>query len=91
VGPSEFESLPLGACWQHRGLRAGYDVVYFRFHESGVEIKGATTGLQEGETWIASYYLRVDIFWRTRFARIAIRTMVESFELTVESVGDARW
>jgi hypothetical protein len=50
-----------------------------------------TTGLEEGATWIASYYLQVDKSWRTRFARIATRTTAETFERTVESVGDATW
>jgi hypothetical protein len=88
TGAVEFESLPLDACWQHQGRRVGFEVAYFRTEQSGIEIDGATTGLEEGATWIASYYQQVDKSWRTRFAPIATRTTAETFARTVESVGD---
>ena len=92
TGQVAFDPLPGSACWQHQGLRSGFEVAYFTTVSSGIQIEGTTTGLQEGETWVASYRLEVDgDSWRTRSAVIDIRTSSASYELALESVGDGRW
>jgi hypothetical protein len=86
-----FKSLPLSACWQHAGLRLGFEVVYFKTQPSGVQIEGTTTGRQEDDMWVATYRMEVDDSWNTRSASVSIRTVSDSYERIVESDGGGHW
>jgi hypothetical protein len=86
-----FAGLPPAACWQHQGLRSGFEVVHFVVEPTGLRIEGATTGLQDGDAWVVTYRLQVDQGWRTRRARIASRTSRGSVEQLVESDGEGHW
>jgi uncharacterized protein len=86
-----FDAFPRSACWQHQGLRSGFEVAYFRSVPSGTQIEGTTTALQDDDMWVATYHLEVDESWRTRSAVIDVRTSAGSYKRVLESVGDGRW
>ncbi|HXR22578.1 MAG TPA: putative glycolipid-binding domain-containing protein [Acidimicrobiales bacterium] len=86
-----FDSPPSSACWQHRGLRSGFEVVYFNSGPSGLRAEGTTTGFQDEEIWVVSYKLEVDPSWNTRRAQVTTRAVRGSAERLVESDGDGHW
>lgn len=86
-----FEDPPETACWWHRGLRSGFEVVYFEAGLSGWRIAGTTTALQESDAWVVSCELELDDLWRTRSARIVVRTSSGSREQLVEADGQGDW
>ena len=69
-----FSALPVSAGWQHRGARAGFEVAYFQPADGGYRINGCTTAVEDGQTWVVSYAIRVDETWTTRSARIEGRS-----------------
>jgi hypothetical protein len=86
-----FDSLPATACWQHRGLRSGFEVVYFSAEPYGLRVNGTTTGIQDNETWVVSYELELDSHWSSRRARITTRTVTGTVERLVESDRAGHW
>jgi uncharacterized protein len=86
-----FVNPPRSACWQHEGLRLGFEVSYFTTESGGVEAEGTTTGLQEGDTWIVSYSLVLDESWCTRMARVRSRSASGPADRVLESDGVGHW
>ncbi len=86
-----FTSLPPTACWQHQGLRSGFEVAYFMPEPPGLRIEGTTTGLQDGDTWVVHYQLEVDQSWNTRRAWIRSRTSSGWVEQLIESDTEGHW
>jgi hypothetical protein len=86
-----FQTPPATACWQHQGLRDGFEVAYFTREPAGLRVEGASCGLQDGETWVVSYHLTLDDSWRTR--RVQFRTLTAAgwIESLVESDGAGHW
>jgi hypothetical protein len=91
TGRVSFASPPPAACWQHQGLRSGFEVAYFTVEASGVGVDGATTGLQDRDTWIVTYNLQLDESWCTRRARVTTRTVSGVAERVLESDGGGHW
>jgi hypothetical protein len=89
--PVPFSSPPPAACWQHQGLRSGFEVAYFTPESSGLQVVGTTTGLQDDDIWVVSYHLELDSKWNTRRARLTGKTSVGSVERLVESDGEGHW
>lgn len=55
-----FASLPREAAWQHRGVRSGFEVVFFRDRDDGCLIRGCTTAMEDGSPWaVEQTYLRI--------------------------------
>jgi hypothetical protein len=84
---------PPSAAWQHRQSRSGFEVAYFgNLPDGGHRISGCTTAVEDGQTWIVEYELRVDATWTTRSARIAGRSAAgrRSRRLDVEDAGHWR-
>ena len=86
-----FDSPPLAACWQHQGLRSGFEVAYFTTQSSGLQVEGTTTGLQDDDIWVVSYHVELDSHWNTRRAWTTGRTASGSVERLVQSDGDGHW
>jgi hypothetical protein len=86
-----FDALPASASWRHEGLRSGFEVAAFRPSSTGVRIEGTTTGLQEGTTWVVSYVVELDPTWRTRRARIELRTALGFTERLLQLDGAGVW
>jgi uncharacterized protein len=86
-----FVDPPDSACWQHQGLRSGFEVVYFEALGTGWRIETTTAGLQDGEAWVVSCDLAVDEQWRTRSANVTARTVSAIWELLIEADGEGHW
>ena len=82
---------PATASWRHNGLRSGFEAAYFTNEVNGLLIEGTTVGLQDGATWVVSYEVHVDLAWRTRVARITIRTSSGSIDRHLEADAVGHW
>jgi hypothetical protein len=83
--------LPQAACWQHQGLRSGFEVAYFTVAPGRVRVDGTTTGLQDGLAWIVGYRLELDGAWATRRARVIARGASGRIERVLEADGVGHW
>ena len=86
-----FAAFPAAACWRHRGARSGFEVAYFRAAAGGWSIDGTTTAVEDGQTWIVSYRIRLDAAWLTREARVTARTAAGLRQSGLTADGAGRW
>ena len=86
-----FEVLPVTAAWQHRDARLGFEVVYFQPAGRGYRINGCTTAVENGQTWMVSYAIRLDETWTTRSARITGRSASGTRHVRLETDGLGHW
>ncbi len=86
-----FDSPPRTACWQHHGLRSGFEVVYFSSGPDRVSIEGTTTGIQHGASWVVRYTVELDALWNTRRATVTTRTASGTVDRLIESVRPGHW
>jgi len=86
-----FARLPATACWQHRGLRSGFEVAYFEAGPGGWRIEGATAAVEDAQTWIVTYSIGLDASWLTRDARVTARTASGRRETVLASDGEGHW
>ena len=86
-----FAPLPATACWQHRAARSGFAVAYFQAASGGWRMDGTTAAVEDGQTWIVSYSIRLDAAWLTREARVSSRTASGSRETQLACDGEGRW
>jgi uncharacterized protein len=86
-----FAKLPADACWQHQGLRSGFEVSYFSPDPHGLRIEGTTAGFQDGAAWVVTYDIELDQLWKTRRVRITSKTALGSIEQYAESDGEGHW
>ena len=86
-----FGVLPITAAWQHRDARMGFEVVYFQPASRGYHINGCTTAVEDGQTWMVSYAIRLDETWTTRSARITGRSASGARHVRLKADGLGRW
>ena len=86
-----FNVLPVTAAWQHRGARLGFEVAYFQAAGQGYHINGCTTAVEDGQTWVVTYAIRLDEIWITRSARITGRSASGIRQVQLEADGLGRW
>jgi uncharacterized protein len=86
-----FAPLPATACWRHRGARSGFEVAYFRAGPDDWRMDGTTTAVEDEQTWIVSYSIRLDASWLTREARVTARTATGRRETVLAGDGEGRW
>jgi hypothetical protein len=82
---------PPSAAWAHQDARSGFEVVYFQPHDDGHLLTGATTAVEDGQSWIVDYEIRVDVGWRTRSVRVTGRSNTEARTRLLEGDGEGRW
>ncbi len=82
---------PPTAAWAHQEARSGFEVVYFQPHDDGHLLTGATTAVEDGQSWIVDYEIRVDVGWRTRSARVTGRSSSRARTRLLEGDGEGRW
>ena len=82
---------PATACWLHREARSGFEVAYFRGQEDGWAVDGTTAAVEDTQTWIVTYSIRLDAAWATRSARIMARTAAGLRETWLEVDQTGRW
>jgi uncharacterized protein len=86
-----FSALPASAAWRHRDARAGFEVAYFQPARHGYLISGCTTAVEDGQTWVVSYAIRVDETWTTTSARIEGRSASGMRGALLEADRPGRW
>lgn len=86
-----FAPLPATACWEHRVARSGFEVAYFQAVPAGWSMDGTTAAVEDGQTWIVSYSIRLDASWLTREARVTARTAAGRRETVLAGDGEGRW
>jgi uncharacterized protein len=91
TGTVSFAPLPATACWEHRAARSGFEVAYFQAAPGGWRMDGTTAAVEDGQTWIVSYSIRLDAAWITREARVTARTASGSRETLLACDGEGQW
>jgi uncharacterized protein len=86
-----FSALPAAASWRHEGLREGFEVAFFSHDDRGLRIEGATTAVEDGEPWIVSYVIELDVSWLTRSARITRRSRRANAGMVITADGSGGW
>ena len=86
-----FSGFPATAAWQHRDARLGFEVAYFQPSGGAYHINGCTTAVEDGQTWMVSYAIRLDETWATRSARITGRSASGIRHSRLEADGAGRW
>ena len=86
-----FLPLPPSAAWAHQDARSGFEVAYFQPHDDGHLLTGATTAVEDGQSWIVDYEIQVDVGWRTRSARATGRSTTRARTRLLERNGEGRW
>jgi uncharacterized protein len=86
-----FLPLPPSAAWAHRDARSGFEVAYFQPHDDGHLLTGATTAVEDGQSWIVDYEIQVDVGWRTLSARVTGRSTTGARTRLLETDGEGRW
>jgi hypothetical protein len=86
-----FSVPPVTAAWQHRDARQGFEVAYFSPAGRGYHIRGCTTAVEDGQTWMISYAIRLDETWTTRSARVTGRSASGLRHAGLEADGQGRW
>lgn len=86
-----FSALPAAAAWRHHEARLGFEVAHFQSAGQGYHINGCTTAVEDGQSWVVSYAIRLDETWTTRSARIAGRSASGIRHARLETDGRGRW
>ena len=86
-----FVGLPRQAAWQHRGARAGFEVVFFDDRDGGYLIHGCTAAIEDGTPWTVEYTIELDGAGATRTARITGRSAAGSRSALLEADGAGSW
>lgn len=86
-----FLPTPTSAAWSHQHARTGFEVVYLDQLADGHLLTGTTTAVEDRKPWIIDYEIRVDVGWRTRVARVTLRTDAGRRSRLLQGDGDGRW
>jgi hypothetical protein len=86
-----FAPLPATACWRHHDARSGFEVAYFQAVPGGCRMDGTTAAVEDAQTWIVSYSIRLDTAWLTREARVTARTASGERDTLLACDGAGRW
>jgi len=85
-----FRHLPLHAVWRHVGEPDGFECAFFRVEDDLLVVEGQTIALDRDDVWSVGFSIRIDDSWRTRDARVAVRTAGGVDVVDLECVG-SRW
>jgi uncharacterized protein len=86
-----FSAPPVAAAWRHHDARLGFEVAYFQPVGRGYCINGCTTAVEDGQSWVVSYTIKLDETWTTHSARITGRSASGLREVWLETDGMGRW
>jgi hypothetical protein len=59
--------------------------------DDGYILSGTTTAVEEGQSWIVEYQVRVDMRWRTRSAQVRGRSITGTRTRLLESDTEGHW
>jgi hypothetical protein len=91
VDAVSFATLPRQAAWQHRGARAGFEVVFFDDRDGGCLVHGCTAAVEDGTPWTVEYAIELDGAGATRSARVSGRSAAGPRSTLLEADGTGRW
>jgi hypothetical protein len=83
--------LPAIAAWRHVDARAGFEVLFARQDPDGLHFEGHVTAVEDREAWSVRYTLSLEPRWRTRTARVAIRSATGEHLADLEADGRGAW
>lgn len=86
-----FVAPPPTAAWQHQGARSGFEVAYFGRLDDGWHIEGCTTAIENHQSWVVDYAIRLDETWTTRGAHISGRSAAGSRSSVLQTDGAGHW
>lgn len=86
-----FAATPETAAWSHRDARSGFEVVYFQRLDTGHQIEGCTTAVEDGQTWFVDYGITLDVGWITRRAHVTSRSAAGRRSVMIEADGAGHW
>ena len=82
---------PVGASWNHTGLRTGFEVAFFDEQIAGHRLTGHTTALEASAPWSVGYDVTVDQSWGTVAVRAFNLCVAGRGELTLTRDSGGRW
>lgn len=82
---------PPTAAWRHRGARTGFEIAYFKVTETGVQIDGCTTAVEDNQVWAVDYQIILDPLWHTRRAVVATRQRGGWHTVQLNTDGAGNW
>jgi hypothetical protein len=71
--------------------RDGFEVVFLQRRDSGYQLVGSTTAVEDGQAWVVRYQIVVDDAWRTRAAYVSSRSASADHEVRLEADGSGHW
>jgi hypothetical protein len=77
----------LHAVWRHVGDPDGFECTFFRVEDDLLIVEGQTIALDDDDVWSVGYSIRIDDCWRTRDARVAVRTVQGVDVIDLERTG----
>jgi uncharacterized protein len=83
--------FPAIAAWRHVDARTGFEVLFARRDPDDLVFEGHVTAVEDGEAWSVRYTLALEPSWRTRTARIAVRSATGEHEAHLEADGHGAW
>jgi hypothetical protein len=86
-----FAATPETAAWSHRDARSGFEVVYFQCLDTGHQIDGCTTAVENGQTWFVEYCITLHEDWATREARVTSRSASGRQSVLLKADGAGHW
>jgi hypothetical protein len=86
-----FDDLPQSASWRHRGVREGFETVFFRGVAAGYRCEGVTAAVEDGQAWAVRYAILLDTQWRGTAATVWCWTDAGARETKIEAIAVGRW
>ena len=86
-----FGDPPEFAAWQHRDARDGFEVVFLRLDEGGLQVEGDTAAVEDGAAWSVRYLIALNSDWSTRAVRVRGRSVSGPTEVALEASGAGDW
>ncbi|MWV50730.1 hypothetical protein GRS96_15770 [Rathayibacter sp. VKM Ac-2803] len=84
-------ALPAGASWDHRGVRAGFEIAFFEVVSAGHRVIGHTTARESSALWSVGYDVTVDPSWRTVAVQVVNLSVHGRGELILTRDSTGRW
>ncbi|MWV60772.1 putative glycolipid-binding domain-containing protein [Rathayibacter sp. VKM Ac-2754] len=84
-------ALPAGASWDHRGVRAGFEIAFFEVVSAGHRVIGHTTAHESSALWSVGYDVTVDRSWRTVAVQVVNLSVDGRGELILTRDSTGRW
>jgi hypothetical protein len=74
--------------WRHVGDPEGFECAFFRVEDDTLIVEGQTIALdRDDDVWSLGYSIHVDDHWRTRAARLALRSARGVVAVDLEHTG----